>query len=118
MKLSTVCPTPAGTAIFRDIRAWHGGTPNLSRDVRAMPNVEYYAPWFRSEGIMQCMPFEQWENLTPHAQRISRFVVCDKGEQVIGAGYLNPRRQKREAFKQRQLDELGEKGAREYLARL
>ena len=118
MKLSTVCPTPAGTAIFRDIRAWHGGTPNLSRDVRAMPNVEYYAPWFRSEGIMRCMPFEQWENLTPHAQRISRFVVCDKGEQVIGAGYMNPRRQKREAFKQRQLDELGEKGAREYLARL
>ncbi len=44
MKLSTVCPAPAGCAVFRDIRAWHGGTPNLSRDVRAMPNVEYFAP--------------------------------------------------------------------------
>jgi len=118
MKLSTVCPVPAGTAIFRDIRAWHGGTPNLSHDVRAMPNVEYYAPWFRSEGIMRCMPYEQWETLTPHAQRISRFVVCDKGEDVIGAGYMDPRRKKREAFKQKQLDDLGEKGAREYLARL
>ena len=118
MKLSTVCPAPAGTAIFRDIRAWHGGTPNLSRDVRAMPNVEYFAPWFRSEAIMRSMPFEQWEKLSPHAQRISRLVVCDKGEQVIGAGYMDPRRKKREAFKQKQFEAMGEKAAREYLARL
>ena len=41
MKLSTVCPLPAGSAIFRDNRAWHGGTPNLSDHVRAIPNVEY-----------------------------------------------------------------------------
>jgi len=118
MKLSTVCPAPAGTAIFRDIRAWHGGTPNLSRDIRAMPNVEYYAPWFRSEGIMRCMPYSQWERLSPHAQRISRYVVCDEGEEVIGAGYMNPRRKAREAFKQKQLDAIGEKRAKEYLARL
>lgn len=118
MKLSTVCPAPAGTAVFRDIRAWHGGTPNLSRDVRAMPNVEYFAPWFRSEGLMRSMPYEQWEKLSPQAQRISRFVVCDKGEDVVGAGYLNPRRKAREAFKQEQLDALGEKAAKAYLARL
>lgn len=118
MKLSTVCPAPAGTAVFRDIRAWHGGTPNLSKDVRAMPNVEYYAPWFRSEGIMRSMPFEQWEKLSPHAQRISRLVVCDKGEEVVGAGFMDPRRKKREEFKQKQLDAMGEKAAREYLARL
>lgn len=118
MKLSTVCPAPAGTAVFRDIRAWHGGTPNLSRDVRAMPNVEYYAPWFRSEGIMRSMPYAQWEKLSPHAQRISRYVVCDKGEDVVGAGFMDPRRKKREAFKQKQLDAMGEKAAREYLARL
>ena len=118
MKLSTICPAPAGTAVFRDIRAWHGGTPNLSREIRAMPNVEYYAPWFRSEGIMRCMPYEQWEKLSPQAQRASRFVVCDKGEQVVGAGFMDPRRKKREAFKQTQLDKMGEKAAREYLARL
>ena len=118
MKLSTVYPVPAGSAIFRDIRAWHGGTPNLSRDVRAMPNVEYYAPWFRSEGIIRCMPYAQWEKLSPHAQRISRYVVCDKGETVIGAGFMDPRRRNREAFKQKQLDSLGEKAAQEYLARL
>ena len=118
MKLSTVCPAPAGTAIFRDIRAWHGGTPNLSRDIRAMPNVEYYAPWFRSEGIMRCMPYEQWEKLSEHGQRISRYVVCDKGESVVGAGFMDPRRKKRDAHNQKQLAAMGDKAAREYLARL
>ena len=44
MRLSTVCPLPAGSAIIRDARCWHGGTPNLSRMVRAMPNIEYMAP--------------------------------------------------------------------------
>ncbi len=118
MKLSTVCPAPAGCAVIRDIRAWHGGTPNISRHVRAMPNVEYYAPWFRSEGIMRAMPFENWEALSPHAQRISRLVVCDKGEAVVGSGFMDPRRKNREAFKDKQFKEMGEKAAREYLARL
>jgi ectoine hydroxylase-related dioxygenase (phytanoyl-CoA dioxygenase family) len=27
MKMSTVCPIPAGCAVLRDIRCWHGGTP-------------------------------------------------------------------------------------------
>lgn len=118
MKLSTVCPAPAGSAIFRDIRAWHGGTPNLSKDVRAMPNVEYYAPWFRSEGIMRCMPYERWEKLSDHGQRICRYVVCDKGETVIGAGYMNPRSKRREQFKDEQFAAMSDKEAREYRNRL
>ena len=67
---------------------------------------------------MRCMPWEQWEKLSPHAQRISRLVVCDKGEKVVGAGFMDPRRKKREAFKQSQLDAMGDKACREYLARL
>ena len=47
MKLSTVCPAPAGSVLIRDTRAWHGGTPNLSDHVRAMPNAEFHAPWYR-----------------------------------------------------------------------
>lgn len=118
MKLSTVCPAPAGSAIFRDIRAWHGGTPNLSKDVRAMPNVEYFAPWFRSEAIMRCMPFERWQELSPHGQRISRYVVCDKGETVIGAGYMHPKAKMREKFKEKQFSEMSPKAVQEYLHRL
>jgi len=118
MKLSTVCPVPAGCAIFRDLRAWHGGTPNLSRDVRAMPNVEYFAPWFRSEGMMRSMPFERWQALSPHAQRISRYAVCQEGESVVGAGFLHPKAKVREQFKQKQFDAMGEKAAKEYMNRL
>jgi hypothetical protein len=118
MKLSTLCPVPAGSAIFRDVRAWHGGTPNLSRDVRAAPNIEYFAPWFRSEAVIRSMPYEQWKMLSPHGQRISRYIMCGRGEVVIGAGYIHPRSKMREAFKAQQLRQLGAEAAEEYLRRL
>ena len=118
MKFSTVCPAPAGCGIFRDLRAWHGGTPNLSHDVRAAPNVEYFAPWFRSEAVIRSMPYEQWKKLSPHGQRISRYVMCGKGETVVGAGFIHPRAKAREAFKEEQLRELGPEAAEEYLRRL
>lgn len=71
----------------------------LSRDALAKLNVEYYAPWLCSEGTTPFMPYGQWEKLSPHAQRISLLVICDRGEQVVGAGYMHPRRKKCEAFK-------------------
>ena len=43
MKDCTAC-VPAGTAILRDVRCWHGGTANNSNDVRAMTGVGYLAP--------------------------------------------------------------------------
>ena len=65
----------------------HGGTPNLSDEPRSLPNVEYFAPWFRSEYIVPSMPYERWEGLSEHGQRISRFVVVPKGaNSVISAG--------------------------------
>ena len=74
MKLSTVCPLPAGSAIFRDVRAWHGGTPNLSHEVRAMPNIEYLAPWFRNDVMQTSMPYDEWVTLSPHARALSRIM--------------------------------------------
>ena len=118
MKFSTLCPAPAGSAIFRDLRAWHGGTPNLSQEVRAAPNVEYFAPWFRSEAVIRSMPYEKWKLLSPHGQRISRYVMCGNGETVIGAGYIHPKAKMREAFKAEQLSRLGDEAAEEYLRRL
>ena len=117
MKHSTVCPVPAGTAIIRDNRAWHSGTPNLSDHVRALPNIEYFAPWFRSEGMNRCMPHELWTGLSEHGQRICRYAVCDPGEPVIGAGFTHPRAKAREAFNDRQLAELGQEAARHWRTR-
>ena len=118
MKYSTLCPVPAGAAIVRDNRAWHGGTPNLSRQVRAMPNLEYFAPWFRSEYIIRSLPYDRWKTLSPHGQRISRYVTLGPGEPLIGEGFIHPRRADREAFKLRQLTELGPEAAEEYRRRL
>ncbi len=117
MRFSTICPLPAGSAIIRDARCWHGGTPNVSREVRAMPNVEYFAPWFRSEAVVRSMSFERWQTLSPHAQRISRYVVCDRGEAVVGEGFSHPRAADREAYRAAQLDQLGEQSAAEYVLR-
>ncbi|MGI9613235.1 MAG: phytanoyl-CoA dioxygenase family protein [Acidimicrobiales bacterium] len=103
MRLSTVCPLPAGSAIIRDARCWHGGTPNLSREVRAIPNVEFMAPWFRSEALIRSMSFETWSNLSPHAQRLARYVACDRGEVVVGEGINHPRRAERERIRDEQL---------------
>ena len=117
MKFSTLCPVPAGAAVFRDVRCWHGGTPNLSRDVRAFPNIEYFAPWFRSEALVRSMPYEQWQRLSAHGRRISRYIAAAKGETVIGAGYLHPKAKMRDAFKTAQLAQLDPEVADEWLLR-
>lgn len=117
LKYSTLCPVPVRSAVIRDNRAWHSGTPNLSGEVRSMPNVEYYAPWFRSEAVNRCMPYETWLGLSEHGQRISRYVVCDPGEPVIGAGFTHPRAVQREAFIDTQLAALGPDAQRHWRAR-
>ena len=35
-----------GAAILRDVRMWHGGTPNVSGEARPTPNALFSAPWF------------------------------------------------------------------------
>ena len=82
MKLSTVCPAPAGSVLIRDTRAWHGGTPNLSDQVRAIPNTEYHAPWYR-EPMRKSMPREIHQSLSEHAKYIARYVVAEAGEALI-----------------------------------
>jgi ectoine hydroxylase-related dioxygenase (phytanoyl-CoA dioxygenase family) len=81
MKLSTVCPAPAGSVLIRDIRAWHGGTPNLSDEVRAIPNAEFWAPWYR-EPINTCMPKTMYEELSDHGKQLCRFIVADSQEEL------------------------------------
>ena len=76
MKLSTVCPAPAGSVLIRDPRAWHGGTPNLSNEVRAIPNAEFYAPWFR-EPMPHSTPRTLYNRLSEHGQHIARYIVAD-----------------------------------------
>lgn len=87
MKLSTVCPVPAGSGVIRDVRAWHGGTPNLSNEIRAIPNAEYFAPWFR-QNVRPSLPRELFDSLSERGQRISREIVAPLGS-ALKLGYRN-----------------------------
>ena len=83
MRFSTLCPLRAASVIIRDVRAWHGGTPNLSDNtVRILPNVEFFAPWYRERIARPLMPLEVWRSdaLSDYARELSRDVVEVAGE--------------------------------------
>ena len=65
--------------MVRDVRAWHGGTPNVSDAMRAIPNLEFYAPWFR-EPIVPGISYRDHSRLSERAQYLTRFCVADSGE--------------------------------------
>lgn len=88
MKLSAVCPAPAGAVQIRDVRAWHGGTPNLSDDVRSIPNIEFYAPWFR-EPVFKSLPYADHKKLSARAQELTQFHVLDSSETLNQETHLN-----------------------------
>jgi ectoine hydroxylase-related dioxygenase (phytanoyl-CoA dioxygenase family) len=79
MRLSSVCPAPAGAIMIRDVRAWHGGTPNVSDAVRSIPNLEFYAPWFR-EPIVPSISHSAYKQLSDRAQRLARYCVADSSD--------------------------------------
>lgn len=92
--LSTMCPVPAGTAIIRDLRTWHGGTPNLTTNHRAMPNAEFMAPWrLRRRGgdsddvvdITPAMPRELWAALSERGRHLARFLPVEEGGEPLKA---------------------------------
>ncbi|WP_293902617.1 phytanoyl-CoA dioxygenase family protein [Phenylobacterium sp.] len=82
MRLSTVCPAPAGGIMIRDVRAWHGGTPNLADAIRSIPNLEFYAPWFR-EPIVPGISYDDYRRLSERAQRMVRHCVADSSETLV-----------------------------------
>ncbi len=82
MRLSTVCPAPAGAIMVRDVRAWHGGTPNVSDAIRSIPNLEFYAPWFR-EPIVPGITYADYRKLSERAQRLVRHCVTDSSESLV-----------------------------------
>ncbi len=92
MKLSTVCPAPAGSVLIRDVRAWHGGTPNVSQEVRAIPNAEFFAPWYR-EPARRCVPRAMFDQLSEHGQRVCQHIVTDSAEELevgVSQDFISP----------------------------
>jgi len=90
MRFSTLVGAKAGDGVIRDTRAWHGATPNLSREIRAMPNVEYFGPWIEEARFARTMPYDLWQTLSPHGRHICRAVKCEPGVWPAGAGVMHP----------------------------
>lgn len=66
-KNSIIC-APAGTAIVRDVRTWHGGTANRSDGARIMVSAGYYAPWFKRGPSEKKLPRAAWEGMSERAR--------------------------------------------------
>ncbi len=77
-KTSIIC-APAGTAIVRDVRCWHGGTANNSEATRIMSSAGYYAPWFRRPGPEEGMPLARYEQLSERGKKLCRYMVDWQG---------------------------------------
>lgn len=78
MQTNQLC-APAGTAVIRDVRCWHGGTANRSAQVRPMTSVGYFAPWYRAR-TDKVLPRSHFDALSPRAQALCQLLVADHGE--------------------------------------
>ena len=74
MKNAYAC-APQKSAIIRDVRCWHGGTPNTSDQTRIMTGVGYYAPWFRNPQIAGEMPRAIYDTLSDRGKALCRHIV-------------------------------------------
>ena len=74
MQQSIVC-APAGTAIVRDVRCWHGGTENRSDAARIMISAGYTAPWFRLPSNAGSLPLDIYRTLSDRGRELCRAVV-------------------------------------------
>ena len=91
MKLSMVAPCPAGCALIRDNRAWHGGCPNRSQYVRAIPSASFSCParsiadrdaiMPRSSEVGR-IPHKVYSSLSPIGQKICAGLEAAAGEEV------------------------------------
>ena len=89
MKLSMVAPCPPGCALIRDNRAWHGGCPNLSRYVRAIPSTSYscQAHHYADRSLIPernspSIPHDVFASLSSEGQRALNGLAAPEGVEV------------------------------------
>eukprot|EP00933_Yihiella_yeosuensis_P038373 TRINITY_DN32309_c0_g1_i2.p1 TRINITY_DN32309_c0_g1~~TRINITY_DN32309_c0_g1_i2.p1 ORF type:complete len:495 (+),score=80.17 TRINITY_DN32309_c0_g1_i2:138-1622(+) len=97
MKHAVICPLPAGSAIVRDLRVWHGGTPNGSDRTRYLPNAEFVSHIW---GQLNCgtgqildpcqpvLPETAYDKFSEHARGVAAGIVDRSGvvEQAMKSG--------------------------------
>jgi hypothetical protein len=54
----------------------------VSEFTRAIPNLEFYAPWFR-EPILPAISYDDYKKLSPRAQELAKFCVLDSSQSLV-----------------------------------
>eukprot|EP00928_Gymnodinium_smaydae_P048643 TRINITY_DN32542_c0_g1_i1.p1 TRINITY_DN32542_c0_g1~~TRINITY_DN32542_c0_g1_i1.p1 ORF type:complete len:509 (-),score=98.25 TRINITY_DN32542_c0_g1_i1:48-1526(-) len=81
------CPLEPGDVLLRDMRLWHGGTPNKGNATRLFPSAEFLSPWYAAltEGTddhfapRPALPRELWSQLSPSAREAARRLLGPSG---------------------------------------
>ena len=68
---------PAGTAILRDTRIWHRGSPNRSSEPRPMLALLYNRPWYRFPLDRPRLSAARYDALSPRGRRLFQGAVID-----------------------------------------
>mgnify|MGYP006278117205 CR=1 FL=1 len=71
----SIIEAPAGTAIIRDVRCWHGGTANNSDAPRIMTSAGYYAPWFLRRTLKPVIAVEDYQKFSDRGKFLLRYLV-------------------------------------------
>lgn len=75
MKNNHLC-APAGTAVVRDVRCWHGGTHNHSNTIRPMTSAGYFPNWFGPDHYRsKVMPRKFYDDLSDAGKKACRHIV-------------------------------------------
>jgi len=74
MQQSILC-APAGTAIIRDVRCWHGRTENRSGDPRIMISAGYTASWFRLPNSPGTLPVNTYVTMSDRSRKLCASIV-------------------------------------------
>ncbi|CAL1149446.1 unnamed protein product [Cladocopium goreaui] len=111
MKHSVLCPLPAGSAIVRDLRLWHGGTPSGSSSTRYLPNAEFVSLTWGSltcgsgEILDPCqpvLPAAMYGTLSAFGQEISRRLISaeldDSNDDWLIPDFRGYHRHRQEAY--------------------
>ena len=63
----------AGSALIRDLRMWHRGTPNRSAASRPHLALVYVRPWYRFEQEVPSLTRPAYDALSERAQKLLRY---------------------------------------------
>merc|ERR1712226_1241837 len=82
-----MCPLEVGDVLLRDMRLWHGGTPNLGNSTRLFPSAEFLSPWYAdlTQGTddhfapRPSLPFEHWWRMSPRARKFAKRILSVPG---------------------------------------